>query len=235
VKEWWRWLIFGALLLIFFFAFRVQRLDCRIDQGYLEPGLCESLETHFVGRSFFWTDFSKDAVWQEFAEKTEFTQGYQLLSWQKKLPGTLLITLSTQAPEYRLRLGDESFVLAESPKLKNDLSGQQLLEIFYQAASKEEIVEQGYLEASLHQKFISLAQAVARYEIPVERVNWQSQEDLELPLTNGLIVVLDENQDFTLAMRHLAAALKDPGFLEVLPGKKYFDMRFDLPVLKMEK
>ena len=76
---------------------------------------------------------------------------------------------------------------------------------------------------------------MARYEIPVERVNWQSQEDLELPLTNGLIVVLDENQDFALAMRHLAAALKDPGFLEVLPGKKYFDMRFDLPVLKMEK
>ena len=219
--------------LVFFislrFLFLVKIVDCQIDDGFLEPGICQKIEGSWKNKSLFFTDFAEDDIWSDLAVSQEYGQSYQLQELERVLPNKLLIKLSRRLPSYRLKLSDQSYLLSQNNILKKDQSDLDVLTI---ETEMSDLIDKNTLRESYHQKFFSFIQAINDNEIEVKRILWKDKTEIILETENYLKVILDEEEDFNYQMKRLSAVLTDPSLEETLKENKSLDLRFKLPVLK---
>lgn len=228
-----RFLIFSlGLGLLLFFAFPIRQVDCQLNEAALETGVCAEIQQRFLGRSFFFTNIGEDEIWQQLLLDEKYSQNYQLQSLNKTLPGKISLLLSSQLPDYRLRLSDgSSYLLTESNKLKTDRTGLELVEITY--LPTEEITRHGYLDNYMQEQFLSLVRAINQAKVPVQNISWRSDQQIELELSGrSLTVILDNSANFAWQIKRLALILADETVSETLSGKSQLDLRFNLPVLR---
>lgn len=222
-------IFFLGFLLLLRFAFLVRTVDCQIDDGYLEPGICQKLESSWQNKSLFFTDFYEDSIWSDLALSQEYGQSYQLQDLKRVLPNKLVIKLSRRLASYRLKIGDQSYLLCQNNILKQDQTDLDVLTI---ETEMTELIDKNALSESYHQKFSSFVQAANDNKINVKRIIWKDKTEIILETDHYLKVILDEHEDFEYQMERLSVVLTDPSLDETLSQKKYLDLRFKLPVLK---
>lgn len=232
MKIWGLGLFLIFLFLLMRFAFVFKQVECQIVDASLEAGVCQEITNHLEGRSFFFTNITNLDIWQQLLNEEKYSQSYQLISYQKKLPGQLLLQLSSQLPYYRLRLKDgSSFLLNENNKLKEDKGNLKLLELNYLV--DKQIIEHAYINEIEHEQFLTLAKAIKEHNLPISKINWRANAEIELEIDNpALLVLIDDAQDFRRQMKRLALVLNDQDLTQVLAEKRSLDLRFNLPVLK---
>lgn len=218
-----------VLLLLFRFVFVFRQIDCFSTDVTLESGVCEKINDHFKNKSLFFTDFENDQVWDELIAVQEYSQVYQYQEINKSLLGKAKLYLIAKKPDYRLLIGQDKYVLNQSNKLKNNQENLTLPTI--ELIGDQNVINHGYLSEDQHSKFLSLSQALQKYEIKTERILWQNEQEIHLFLAE-IEVVLDVNKDFNYQMERLSLVLKQDDIKAVLSTKKLLDMRFNLPVLK---
>jgi hypothetical protein len=206
----------------------VKKVDCQIEDGYLEAGVCQKIEESWKGKNLFFTNFFEDEVWLDLAASESYGQSYQLQSISRILPNKLAIKISRRLPNYRLQLADQQFLLAQSNILKQN---QENLDLVTIETTMVDLIDKKYLKDSYHQKFSSLVQAINDNDIHLNKVIWKDKTEIILKIDN-LEVILDESEDFSYQMKRLAAILEDHSLQEDLKSKSYLDLRFKLPVLK---
>ena len=220
---------FLVFFLILRFLFLVKTVDCQIDDGFLEPGICNRIEDSWKNKSLFFTDFVEDEIWSDLATSQEYGQSYQIQDLTRILPNKLLIKLSRRLPSYRLKVADQSYLLSQNNILKQDQADLDILTI---ETELNDLIEKNTLRDSYHQKFSSFIQAINDNQIEVKRIVWKDKTEIVLETKNYLKVILDEEEDFNYQMKRLAAVLNDPSLEDTLKENKYLDLRFKLPVLK---
>jgi len=176
----------------------------------------------------FFTDFFEDEIWLDLAASESYGQSYQLESIRRILPNRLSIKITRRLPNYRLQLGDEKYLLAQSNILKQN---QEDLDLITIETAISDLIDKKYLKDSYHQKFSSLVQAINDNDINLDRIVWNDKTEIILKIDN-LEVVLDETEDFSYQMKRLATILEDHSLQEDLKSKRHLDLRFKLPVLK---
>ena len=222
-------LFFLVFFIILRFLFLVKIVDCQIDDGFLEPGICNRIESSWKKKSLFFTDFVEDQVWSDLAISQEYGQSYQIQDLDRVLPNKLIIKLSRRLPSYRLKISDQSYLLSQNNILKQDQADLDVLTIETELI---DLIDKNTLKESYHQKFSSFVSAINDKQIEVKRIVWKDKTEIILETKNYLKVILDEEEDFNYQMKRLAAVLNDPSLEETLKENKYLDLRFKLPVLK---
>lgn len=217
------------LLLLFRFIFVFRQIDCFSADIALENGVCEKINNHFKNKSLFFTDFENDQIWDELLAVQEYSQVYQYQKINKSLLGKVKLYLIAKQPDYRLVIGQDKYVLNQSNKLKNNQENLNLPTI--ELTGDINIIDHGYLSEDQHSKFLSLSQALQKYQIKAERILWQNDQEIHLFLAE-IEVIIDNNKDFNYQMERLSLVLKQDDIKAVLSTKKFLDMRFNLPVLK---
>lgn len=228
MKKWLLYLFWAFFVLLLLFFARVRQLTCVADDGVLESGVCDDLSQHFTHRSLFFTDFTADQVWDEFLLNPKYSQSYQYQRMQKFLDGRLVLHLSVKGPDYRLRIGDENFLLNQSNRLRQDQAELVLTTIQFEAGA---IIKNAELDLAYHQKFLQLQQALSRHNLTGILVVWRS--DLEICLqVDGLCALIDSEADFDYQVWRLKQVLEDANLQVSLDEYPILDLRFRQPVLK---
>ena len=225
-----RFVIFFVLLfLIFRFVFVFKKINCLSENASIENGVCERINDHFKNKSLFFTDFENDQIWDDLLAEEKYNQVYQYQKINKSLFGEANLFLLAKLPDYRLILGQERYLLNQSNKLKNDQDRLNLPSIEF--IGDQPLNEHGYLQEQYHQNFLSLSQALQKYQIEINKVVWQNNQEIHIFLKE-IEVILDDTKDFDYQIQRLSMILKQEEVDAILPTKKILDMRFNLPVLK---
>ena len=222
-------IFFIIFFLLLRFSFLVRTVDCQIDDGFLEPGICQKIENSWKSKSLFFTDFFEDEIWLNLATSQEYGQSYQLEDIKRVLPSKLVIKLNRRLPSYRLKINDQSYLLCQNNILKQDQTDLEVLTI---ETEMTDLIDKNILKESYHQKFSNFVQAVKDNEINLRRVVWKNKTEIVLETNKYLKIILDEEEDFDYQMERLSLVLRDPSLEETLKEKNYLDLRFKLPVLK---
>ncbi|NLG06306.1 MAG: hypothetical protein GX559_01260 [Candidatus Pacebacteria bacterium] len=230
-------LLLTSLLLVF--AFRVKKVSCYQPEAKLEEltQVCQDINAAFVGKSLLFFNFSEAEIWQELAEKSDYSQLYYLSSLKKIPPGELVLDLDSKLPDYRLRIINEqqeeqSFILNQNSHLKKDLSQSQLFTIVYHG--DEEILSKNkqYLNDDYHQFFLSLKTSLDYYQINAKNLIWRNNDLLELDLGKSYLVILDKHVDPKETIKKLALILEDKTVIDEIQKQGVLDLRFNLPVIR---
>lgn len=225
-----RFIIFFIVLFISFrFIFIFKKINCSVENAFLESGICERINDHFKNKSLFFTDFENDQIWDDLLADQQYGQVYQYQKINKSLFGEADLVLLAKLPDYRLIIGQDRYLLNQNNKLKNDQDKLVLPSIEFMGDSS--LNEHGYLQETYHQKFLSLSQALKANQIETTKIIWQSDQEIRI-FTKEIEVIIDDSSDFNYQMERLSLILKQEDIQEVLLGKKLLDMRFNLPVLK---
>jgi len=222
-------IFFVILFLLFRFVFVLKTVDCVLEDNSLESGVCERLNQFFKGKSLFFTDFENEAIWDELMTDQQYGQVYQYQKINKHISGEVDLFLLAKLPDYRLVIGQERYLLNHGNKLKNDQDRLSLPSIEFLGDSS--LIEHGYLEENYHQKFLSLSQALKKYEIETNKIVWQSNQEIHIFLKE-IEVIMDDAKEFDYQVERLSLVLKEEELKDILPSKKILDMRFNLPVLR---
>jgi hypothetical protein len=228
MKKWFFYLLFAVSLLLFLFFNRVTNLSCVADDGFLEDGVCNDLRRHFLGRSLFLTDFTADQVWDEFLFNSSYGQSYQFNDLEKFLDGRLILHLSVKGPDYRLRFGEENFLLNQSNRLRQDQPELSLTTIQFLAG---EIIKNGEVDFAYHQQFLKLQQALLRYDLSKVLVIWRLDTEICLQV-DQLCALIDTQADFDYQVWRLKQVLGDSNLQTALDEYRVLDLRFRQPVFK---
>ena len=226
-----RFIFFFLILLVLFrFVFVVKKINCLIEDAFLESGVCERINDHFKNKSLFFTDFENDPIWDELLVEQQYGQIYQYQKISKSLFGAINLSLLAKSPDYRLIFNQNRYILNQNNKLKNDQARLDLPSIEFMGDTTL-LEEHGYLNETYHQKFISLSQAMHQYQINSQRIIWQSDQEIHIFLEE-IEVILDDEKDFVYQMERLALILQQNKSENIFVEKKILDMRFNLPVLR---
>lgn len=225
-----RFIIFFIVLFIFFrFIFIFKKINCSVENAFLESGICERINNHFRNKSLFFTDFENDQIWDDLLADQQYGQVYQYQKINKSLFGEADLVLLAKLPDYRLIIGQDRYLLNQNNKLKNDQDKLVLPSIEF--IGDPSLNEHGYLQETYHQKFLSLSKALKANQIETIKITWQSDQEIHI-FTKEIEVIIDDSNNFDYQMERLSLILKQEDMREVLLGKKILDMRFNLPVLK---
>ncbi len=230
-------LVLTSLLLVF--AFRVKKVSCYQPEAKPEElaQVCQDINSAFAGKSLLFFNFAEAEIWQELAEKSDYSQLYYLASVKKIPPGELIIDLDSKLPDYRLSIINEqqeeqSFILNQNNHLKKDLNQSQLFTIVYHGG--EEILGKNaqYLNEDYHQFFLSLKKSLEHYQINAKKLIWRNNDLLELDLGKSYLVILDKHIDPEETIKKLALILEDKAVLDEIQRQGVLDLRFNLPVIR---
>lgn len=230
-------LVLTSLLLVF--AFRVKTVTCYQPEARPEElaQVCQDINSAFVGKSLLFFNFYEAEVWQELAEKSDYSQLYYLSSLKKIPPGELVLDLDSKLPDYRLKIINEqqeeqSFILNQNSHLKKDLGQSQLFTIFYHG--DEEILSKNtqYLNEEYHQFFLSLKTSLDYYQINAKNLIWRNNDLLELDLGKSYLVILDKHVDPKETIKKLTLILEDKTVVDEIQRQGVLDLRFNLPVIR---
>lgn len=222
-------IFFVILLLLFRFVFVARDINCFAENSSLENGVCERLNQSLHGKSLFFTDFENETIWDDLMADQQYGQVYQYQKIKKHMSGKVDLFLLAKLPDYRLIVGQDRYLLNQSNKLKDNQDRLSLPSIEY--LGDVSLIEHGYLEESYHQKFLSLSQALSKYQIATEKIVWQNDQEIHI-LLKEIEVLMDDSKEFDYQIERLSLILKEEELKDVLPTKKILDMRFNLPVLR---
>lgn len=222
-------IFFILILLLFRFAFVFRKITCQSDSASIENGVCDLIDSHFRGKSLFFTDFENDQIWDDLLITEQYNQVYQYQKISKSISGEAELFLVAKLPDYRLIIGQERYLLNQNNRLKNDQDRLILPSIEF--TGDPSIKDGGYLEEDYHQKFLALSRALLEYQIETQKIIWQNDQEIHLMLKE-IEVIIDDLKDFNQQIERLSLVLKEEKLKEVLPSKRILDMRFNLPVLK---
>ena len=146
------WLIvFASLCFSLRKVFIIHEIQC-----VTTPETCA--EFNFLQKkSLFFTNLDEKLLGQTF--KTNKGQALQVLSYQKKLPHTLILEVTQQAPSYRLELGEKIYLVNQENFVVDNDEQYQLFTIEL-AQQYQDLIDPPNIDQNLNQSLLALVQAI---------------------------------------------------------------------------
>ncbi|MBD3250562.1 MAG: hypothetical protein GF381_03280 [Candidatus Pacebacteria bacterium] len=217
------WLINTQLLV-------VENLECYLD-GQLEPVVCQQL-SELKGQSFLFTNLDRSVLYTKLL-KNDQGQIFQVSTYSKKLPSSLIIELTKQQPVYQLISQDgqsywvnrQNYFGQNDPSLK--LPQVQL------KSSMPEVIQDQQVEPEFNQQLIKLVDLLSEVDLNYQQLILDGSAS-KLILVDGLPLLFEFGQDELRLVGQIQATVKQRELIEqeLAASLKEIDFRFDLPVVR---
>ena len=180
-----------------------------------------------LGKSLFFTNLDNSSE-ITVSNETDIEKLF-IKSFQKKLPDTLIFTVSPRPPLYRFVEKDRAFFVETDGDIRQDSSGIEITTVYSQldkvVSSDEFMVEE------IHQLLSELIWALIEKKIQVKKIDYYDQ--------NAVVVDLEKYRaifhgDGSISNQVLALSeiLNNVDVGSIDASIKEIDLRFDMPVMR---
>lgn len=230
----WLAKVIGVGLLLFgvssFFIqfFQVSQIDCLLDEKPCPPELI-SYTDYFKGQPMFGTDYS------QILTEHSYPLPILLQDVQKQLPNKLELHFTTQPLSYLLTSGERRLVISTTGKISEDPNLTAPVSIAVQPGLDQILETEHQVKASIHSCLNTFAEALTDSLLRQAKVSWVDKDTITLIMNGEQQTVFLDCEDPRTAINKLIFILAAPEFQEKKATIKEIDVRFDLPVLRMQQ
>ncbi len=221
--------VFGAGGILF----KVQQIKCLVD-GQPNPELCEQL-SFLKNKSLFFTRFDQTPLFLS-TLVNEQGQVFEPLQIQKRLPDTLLISFLKKDPSYKIKIDQQTYIVNSQGYLAQDSNQFDLPLITMTEAYQNEISAEK-IDLDLHQTITDYVEYFNQQEL--------DYNDFKLNKKESSVTVNNTDYIFEDTMLPALTAMKVKLISDDLAKIKQdltadqeirvIDLRFDLPVVKIQE
>lgn len=223
-------LLFSSLSLLAIIP-RVRNIECLVD-GHSDQDICTQL-SFLKNKSLFFTNLEKTALYEQVL-LNKVGQVFLPIKVQKKLPQTLMITLSREDPLYRLSFQNEVFLVNSKNFLAEDsdqfdLPSIHLTDLYINNINGKK------LDSTLNIKISKLTSDLSEANLIFEKIEFDGQNS-SLRVNGIKFIFSDDNIE--LLVPKVSSILNDFQNVESqIPENQQLeeiDMRFDLPIVRFK-
>lgn len=208
--------------------FTVSTVECRIDQRSCPDELLGYME-HFKGLPIFGRDYSQ--VLQEHF----YPLPILLTDTEKYLPNTVILHFTTQPLAYQLSIGDRKLTVStgglvfENPELTAPIA------ITVHSPFEQMTVSETQMQPAVHTCLISLVEQLQAANLPPAKVSWVDKDIITLIMDGEQQTIFLDCENPSSQVAKLSLLVSSPEYQDTRTSIREVDMRFDLPVLRMQQ
>lgn len=221
-------LLLSGVFTLIQFVFQVKTVICRLDDQSC-PIELQQYADQVVGRSMFGVDYSEVLAQQEYPLPT------QLSSVKKQLPHQLELAFASQPLEYKLLVGEQVYSVSKTGALftQTDLPAPITITVSQDFSQLTESEDQ--LQPSIHTCLHTLAQGLNTPSLKQSQLTWLDKDTITLIMNGEQQTIFLDCENPSTQLHDLQRILTSPEFQEKSADIKEIDMRFELPVLRMQQ
>ncbi len=211
---------------------RIKKLECLVDNQQ-DDDFCSQL-LFLENKSLFFTNFEKTPLFQQVLVN-DLGQVFLPVNIQKRLPSTLLITLSKEDPLYRISFEDKTFLVNSMDFLAED-SQQFAVPNIQLSQDYAGCIDDKKLDPALNIRINELTKALKSAGLSFDEIIFDKQNSsLQI---NGFKFIFSDDENLAFLVSRINLILSDAKSVESqIPDDKKLkeiDMRFDLPIVRFE-
>jgi len=225
-------LVLTMLVTMALFFPRIRKIECYVD-GQANSEICSQL-SFLENKSLFFTNLEKSPLFQQVLVN-DLGQVFLPVKTQKKLPSTLLVTLSKEDPLYRISFEDKTFLVNSMNFLAED--SQQFMVPSIQLSDKySSNIHDKKFDPMLNKQINELTTNLKSAGLNFNQITLD--KDNSSLLINNNKFIFSDNGDLGLLISKISVILSDEKTIrsQIPIDKKIkeIDMRFDLPIVRFE-
>jgi cell division septal protein FtsQ len=205
---------------------KVVSVRCRAESGDCTPEVRQKLES-LTSQSFFFSDLESAST-----QILSTLPGYKLMSLQRQLPQTLVISIKQNPSLYRLQaLGKPELKVVDSEGFIYSPESQTTIPlVVVSEAEWNESLQQGRIQINRHQQLTQTLQALSQAEISFQQLEAAAGVIGVLSLDPQTAAILDlSNSAADVAKLSIVLKGLEPATLSEI---QEIDVRYRLPVLR---
>lgn len=220
-------LVFGVSNFFIQF-FQVSQINCLVDEKPC-PAELLSYTDYFKGQPMFGTDYS------QILTQHSYPLPILLRDVQKQLPNKLELHFTAQPLSYLLTSGERRLVVSATGQIFEDPNLTAPVSIALQPDLDQILEAEHQVKATIHSCLNTFAEALTDPIVRLSKVSWVDKDTITLIMNGEQQTVFLDCEDPSAAINKLKFILAAPEFQEKKATIKEIDVRFDLPVLRMQQ
>jgi hypothetical protein len=208
-------------------VFTVKNIECQLLTTESCPQeLLESLSS-VRGSSMFFEDYT-----QKLTDSQTTSQPVSLVIFKKKLPDTLTVTFQQEPTAYTILHSEQPVIVSKTGRIftqEMDTSGLLPVEIAGEFTTAE-----GFIDFTIHQTILSIIETCNQLSIPITLITWVDKSTIKLSMENRTELFIIDSEKPTLEINRLALILKSGEYRNIPESKQELDLRFTMPVLRIQ-
>lgn len=208
--------------------FTVHTIECTLlSGGACPPELLQSLSV-LQGQNMFFEDYTKKLLTSE-----TLHQPVSVVSIKKYFPQTVIVILQQEPPAYVITHNGSPTVVSKSGRIFNhqmDSSGLIPVEIPDSVINTE-----GFIDSQIHQVILTLIDTSSQMHFPLTKIAWVDKSTIKLSMENSSEVFILDSEHPIEQLNKLSLVLKSGEYKDVKEPKVELDLRFTMPVLRIQE
>ena len=221
-----------VLIMISTFFFRIKKIVCLVEETSDEL-FCSQLN-YLLEKSLFFINLEETDLHQTI-QINDFGQVYLPVDVARKLPDTLIIKFIKEDPLYRLKYGDNTYVVNSHNYLTTDYNQFQLPEIDL-SFSYERYIDDNKIAETLNLRLSRLVERLLKNNINYEQL--YIDNDSSYLIFKGVKYLFIDNDKVDQIPHTIKLIHQDMAQIMIsVPDNKEIseiDLRFKLPVVRFE-
>lgn len=209
--------------------FPITTIDCQLMTGESCPHAYEEKISEMIGKPLFSVSPNNG---QE--ANAAAAMGFEVVDYRRKLPGTIILTVQSEDPQYLLVFKDTAVLISEFGMVLHRPVPDKILTI--EIAENDLSADTLILNDKLIDPYVQALSAIARdlstnTGVHVEKIIWHNEYEIELILDKYPSVLIEASKP-SAALAQLRILLSSTELSDILDDVSTIDLRFDLPVLR---
>ncbi len=208
--------------------FSVFTVRCTLD-GQPCPAELSSYAEHFVGQPLFGVDYG------HVLQTTPYSVPLNINTIQKQLPNTLYVDFHIPPVAYQLQSGERSISVTDTGAAFENPALTAPLTIYTTVAPEELMTPNQTLQPTIHACITTLQTSLTRYNFKRGKLSWVDKDTITLIMDGEQQIIFLDCAAIGTQVAKLSLLLSSTEYREKQATVKEIDMRFDLPVLRMQQ
>lgn len=208
--------------------FTIRQIDCILDKQSCPQNLQEQLEV-LKGKSLFATDYAN------ILHQSGLPLPVTLESVDKELPTTVSLEFVTQPLAYQLETSSGKFSISQSGIPFKETTVTVPITITLTPSLETILENPSLLKSNVHQPLLLLAQALQTEKMEISKVTWVDKDTITLIMDGEPQTVILDSHNPAAAVGKLKRIIASTEYRSVAQTVREIDLRFDLPVLRMQQ
>ncbi len=208
--------------------FQVSQVACVLD-GRSCPENLTTYTTNFHGLPIFGYDYTT------VLETTPFPLPILLTQVKKELPNKLHLEFSMQPLAYQLTTPERKLTISEAGRVFEESNLAAPIEVAVIPPLEQILASETQVQTNVHDCIKNLAKALTVHNLLQSKVSWVDKDTITLIMNGEQQTAILDCTNPAVAVRKLAVIVSSPEYQEKKATIKEIDVRFDLPVLRIQQ
>lgn len=208
--------------------FTVHTVQCQLLSGdTCSPDLNQAVSV-LVGQNMFFENYTKKVLTSEILQ-----QPVSVVKIKKIFPQTVIVVLQQEAAAYIISHAGTNQVVSQTGRIfthQVNSSGLITAEI-----PEELITQQGFIDSGAHQVVLTILNTSSQLQLPLTKIIWVDKSTIKLSMENSSEQFILDGEHPVEQLNKLSLVLKSGEYKTIAQPKAELDLRFTMPVLRIEE